>query len=195
MAVTTDTEQTIFQLKISLVGVSKPPVWRRLLVPAEIRLNDLHEAIQAAMGWEDSHMHVFTTDSAEYGLPDPELGHRDERRASLGGLLKGKGDRLRYTYDFGDGWEHDVLVEKVRAAEPDVLYPICPTGKGACPPEDCGGVWGYGHLREVLSDPAHEEHEDMLEWLGLDSASEFDPTGLDVEEINGALGFVGAASR
>jgi hypothetical protein len=78
-------------------------------------------------------------------------------------LVKGKGDRLRYAYDFGDCWEHDILVEEVSAAEPDALYPICLTGKGACPPEDCGGVWGYGHLREVLADPTHEEHQDMLE--------------------------------
>lgn len=140
-------------------------------------------------------MHVFTTGHAEYGLPDPELGHRDERRASLGALVKGKGDRLRYAYDFGDCWEHDILVEEVSAAEPDALYPICLTGKGACPPEDCGGVWGYGHLREVLADPTHEEHQDMLEWLRLDSASGFDPAAFDVDEVNGALGFVGAAGR
>ncbi len=195
MSVGTNTEQSILQLKISLVGVSKPPVWRRLLVPADLRLDQLHDAIQAAMGWEDYHMHVFTTGPAEYGLPDPELGHRDERRASLGALVRGKGDRLRYTYDFGDGWEHDILVEAVRPAGPDALNPVCLAGKGACPPEDCGGIWGYANLREVLADSTHEEHEEMLEWLGLDSASEFDPARFDVNEVNGRLGLARATPR
>ncbi len=195
MDAASDMELTILQLKIKLVGVSKPPVWRRVLVPAGIRLDRFHQMIQATMGWEDYHMHVFTNGSAEYGLPDPELDHRDERRTLLNHLLKRPGDRIRYTYDFGDDWEHDILVEEVLAAEPDARYPLCLTGKGACPPEDCGGVWGYADLREVLADPAHEEHEDMLEWLGLDNGSEFDPARFDVDEVNGALGLVGAARR
>lgn len=152
MSASPETELTIFKVKVRLLGASKPPVWRRLLVPAGIPLDQLHEAIQAAMGWENCHMHVFTTGSAEYGLPDPELGHRDERRTMLGHLVEGAGDRIRYTYDFGDDWEHEILVEDVLAAEPDVCYPMCLTGKGACPPEDCGGVWGYEQLREVLAE-------------------------------------------
>lgn len=195
MGAAPDTDLEILQLKISLVGVSKPPVWRRVLVPADIRLDRFHEVIQATMGWEGYHMHVFTNGSAEYGLPDSQLGHRDERRTPLNQLLKQPGDRILYTYDFGDGWEHDVLAEEALAAEPDALYPICLTGKGACPPEDCGGVWGYEQLREVLADSVHEEHADMLEWLGLDSASEFDPASFDVDEVNGELGLVGAGRR
>ncbi|MDQ3871539.1 MAG: plasmid pRiA4b ORF-3 family protein, partial [Chloroflexota bacterium] len=152
MDAASETGATILQLKISLVGASKPPVWRRVLVRADIRLDRLHAVIQAAMGWQDCHMHVFANGSAEFGLPDTELGHRDERRTMLTELLTRPGDRLRYTYDFGDGWEHDILVEEVPTAEPDAPYPICLTGKGACPPEDCGGVWGYEHLREVLAD-------------------------------------------
>jgi len=195
MGAPSNTEPTILQLKISLVGVSKPAVWRRVLVPADVRLDRLHEVIQAAMGWEDYHMHVITNGSAEYGIPDPELGHRDERRTMLNHLLERPGDRIQYTYDFGDGWEHDILVEGVLAGVPDAPYPVCLTGKGACPPEDCGGVWGYAQLREALADPAHEEHENMLEWLGLDGASEFDPASFDVDKVNGALGLVGAARR
>jgi hypothetical protein len=183
---------SILQVKISLLGSSKPPVWRRLLIPADIRLDRLHGVIQAAMGWEDYHMHAFSDGSCEYGLADPELGHRDERRATLGRLLKREGEQIRYTYDFGDDWEHEIVVEKVLPAEPGVRYPICVAGKGACPPEDCGGVWGYEHLREVLADPADEEHGEMLEWLGLQAAA-FDPARFDVDEVNRALGSGGNA--
>lgn len=116
-------------------------------------------------------------------------------RTMLNQLLERPGDRIRYSYDFGDGWERDILLEGVLAAEPDAIYPVCQAGRGACPPEDCGGVWGYGHLREVLAEPAHEEHEDMLEWLGLHSASEFDPAHFDVDEVNGAFGLFGVARR
>jgi hypothetical protein len=179
---------SVLQVKISLLGASKPPVWRRLLVPATIRLDKLHDVIQMAMGWEGYHMHAFADGSSEYGLADPELGHRDERKATLGRLLKQGGERIRYTYDFGDSWEHDIAVEKALTTEPGVRYPVCLAGKGACPPEDCGGVWGYEHLREVLADPADEEHEDMLEWLGLQTAAQFDPGRFDVDEINRRLG-------
>jgi hypothetical protein len=179
---------SILQVKISLLGSSKPPVWRRLLIPTDIRLDRLHGVIQAAMGWEDYHMHAFSDGSCEYGLADPELGHRDERKATLDRLLKRGGERIRYTYDFGDNWEHEIVVEKVLAAEPDVRYPVCVVGKGACPPEDCGGVWGYEDLREALADSAHEQHQEMLEWLGLQTAAEFDPARFDVDEVNRALG-------
>jgi Plasmid pRiA4b ORF-3-like protein len=130
-------------------------------------------------------MHVFVDGSSEYGLADPELGHQDERKATLGRLLEREGERIRYTYDFGDSWEHEIVVEKVLTAEPDVRYPRCLAGKGACPPEDCGcvRVGGYEHLREVLADPADEEHE----WLGLQTAAEFDPARFDVHEVNRAL--------
>jgi Plasmid pRiA4b ORF-3-like protein len=179
---------SVLQVKISLLGTSKPPVWRRLLVPATIRLDKLHDVIQVAMGWEAYHMHAFADGSSEYGLADPELEHRDERKATLGRLLKQEGERIRYTYDFGDSWEHDIAVEKALTTEPGVRYPVCLAGKGACPPEDCGGVWGYEHLREVLADPADGEHEDMLEWLGLQTAAQFDPGRFDVDEINRRLG-------
>jgi len=109
--------------------------------------------IQAAMGWADYHLHVFSDGQTEYGRPDPELAFRDERRATLGDLILREGGGARYTYDFGDDWEHEIVVEKVLAAEPGVPYPGCVAGAGACPPEDCGGVWGYEHLREVLATP------------------------------------------
>ncbi len=184
------------QLKLSLRGVSKPPVWRRLLVPADMRLDRLHDVIQTAMGWTDTHLHVFSTAAGDYGIPDPELGFRNERTARLAQFLKQPGDRLQYAYDFGDGWEHDVVLEKqLRRAAPGERIPTCLAGKGACPPEDCGGHWGYADLKEALVDPRHEDHEDMLDWLGLDSAEDFDPAACDVADINDVLAMTIATRR
>lgn len=178
---------SIFQVKISLLRVSKPPVWRRLLVPATIHLDHFHGLIQAVMGWYDCHLHVFTTPAGEYGIADRELGHRDERRVTLARLLVGPGDRIRYTYDFGDDWEHEIVLEKVLVAESGRHYPSCVGGKGACPPEDCGGPWGYADLREALADPRHEEHDEMREWLGLDATADLDPAAFDIYAVNEAL--------
>ena len=175
------------QLKLSLRGVVKPPVWRRLLVPADIRLDRLHEVIQTAIGWTDTHLHVFSTPSGDYGIPDPELGYRNERNARLAQFLQQPGDRIHYSYDFGDGWEHDIVLEKRLDPDSGVQTPACLAGKGACPPEDCGGPWGYADLKEAIADPRHEDHESMLDWLGLDNAVEFDPAACDLAEINEVL--------
>jgi hypothetical protein len=146
-------------LKLSLRGVSKPPVWRRLLVPAEMRLDRLHDVIQTAM----AHLHVFSTSAGDYGIPDPELGFRNERSARLAQFLKQPGDRIQCAYDFGDGWEHDIVLEARLGPDQGQRFPICLAGKGACPPEDCGGPWGYTDLKEALADPRHEDHQDMLD--------------------------------
>jgi hypothetical protein len=177
----------VYQLKITLCGVSKPPVWRRVLVPADVTLRDLHKVVQQAMGWDDYHMHVFSTGRQEYGSPDPELGHADDTRVRLSQVLTGPGDRLRYTYDFGDDWEHDIVLEESRPTVPGEAYPSCVAGKGACPPEDCGGAWGYAGLKEVLADPTHEDHQDMLEWLGLDAGEDFDSKEFSAAEVNARL--------
>jgi Plasmid pRiA4b ORF-3-like protein len=182
----------ILQVKAALAEVADPPVWRRLLVPATIRLDRLHRVIQAAMGWENSHLHVFSDGRTRYGIPDPELDFRDERGATLGDLIPHRGGWARYTYDLGDDWIHELVVEERLAAEPGMAYPVCVAGEGACPPEDCGGSWGYEHLREVLADPSSDEHEDMLAWLGLDKATDFDPHRFDLNDVNRALGLVGA---
>lgn len=183
----------VYQLKITLRDVSNPPVWRRVLVRAGITLRDLHEVIQQAMGWENYHMHVFSTAWKEYGSPDPELRYASDKKARLSEVLTVPGDRLRYTYDFGDGWEHDIVLEEIRSAEPTKAYPLCMAGKGACPPEDCGGAWGYANLKEILASPSNEEHEEMLDWLGLDTAAEFDPGKLSIEEVNDRLGSLAKA--
>jgi hypothetical protein len=142
------------------------------------------------MGWSGGHLHVFSTGWAEYGSPDSELGHGDETAVRLIELLSGPGDKLRYTYDFGDDWEHDVVLEEVLPASPGAADPCCLAGKGACPPEDCGGVWGYAELKEILADRGHEQHQDMLDWLGLDSGDEFDPKAFSVDDVNLSLGSV-----
>jgi Plasmid pRiA4b ORF-3-like protein len=177
----------VHQLKITLSGVSRPPVWRRVLVPADVTLGDLHEVIQVAMGWDDYHMHLFSVGGQEYGSPDPELGHACDRKVLLSQVLSGPGDRLGYTYDFGDDWEHDIVLEETRSAVPEETYPSCVAGKGACPPEDCGGAWGYAGLKEILADPVHEDHQDMLEWLGLDAGKDFDPKKFSVTDVNARL--------
>ncbi len=179
---------TGYQIKVQLCGVTKPPVWRRLQVPADLSLDRLHEVIQTAMGWHNCHMHVFSDGWNEYGLPDRELGHQDERKVHLFQLLTSVGDKIGYNYDFGDDWLHDITLEKILPAGAGVTSAVCTAGKGACPPEDCGGKWGYEDLKVTLADPGAEEHDDMLEWLGLSSGDDFDPKEFSAEEVNRGLG-------
>jgi Plasmid pRiA4b ORF-3-like protein len=185
--------EVVVQIKVKLLGVSKPPVWRRLQLRADTRLDHLHEMIVAAFGWEDYHMHSFASGSDEFGVHDPELGLVDERHVGLGELIAGVGDRLRYTYDFGDNWQHEIVVEELLDADPGIHYPILLAAKGACPPEDCGGPWGYAELKEILADPSHEQHHEMLEWLGLDNASDFDPNAVATDEIDHELPLSGVS--
>jgi hypothetical protein len=179
-------------VKITLAEVADPLVWRRVLVPAATGLDRLHDVIQAAMGWLDHHLHVFSDGRTHYGVPDPELQFRDERAATVGDLLPRVGSRALYTYDFGDDWEHELVLEQQGPAESNVAYPVCVAGAGACPPEDCGGAWGYEHLREVLADSSSEEHQDMVAWLGLDKAGDFDAHRFDVDQANRLLAAVAA---
>lgn len=182
----TTREHTVHKIKVTLRG-SQPPIWRRLEVPSGSTLHQLHDIIQAAFGWQDYHMWAFETALGRYGIADRELEIRSAASKRLDQAAPRTGAALRYTYDFGDDWEHDILVEAVTAAEPGVAYPRCLTGRRACPPEDCGGIWGYEYVIEVLADPAHEEHKERLEWLGLDSAEQFDPAAFDPAEANAAL--------
>ncbi|MBB1252595.1 plasmid pRiA4b ORF-3 family protein [Streptomyces sp. OF3] len=182
----TSPSRTVHKIKITLRD-SRPPIWRRLEVPSGITLRELHDIIQAAFGWEDYHMWAFESGQDRYCVADRDLGIRSAAFKRLSQVAVHTGNRLRYTYDFGDDWEHDILVEDVTEPEPDTAYPRCLTGRRACPPEDCGGIWGYGYLIEILADPHHEEHEERLEWLGLDSADQFDPAAFDAANANSAL--------
>jgi hypothetical protein len=177
----------VYQLKISLYGVDDPPVWRRVLVPADFTLRDLHHVIQNAMGWDEEHLHVFQTKQGDYGVPDRELGYADEAGVTLAGILPRKRSKLIYSYDFGDDWAHDVVVEERRPATPGEALPRCVAGEGACPPEDCGGPWGYENLKEVLADEDHEEHFERLDWMGLEDPDDFDAAAFSLDEVNERL--------
>jgi hypothetical protein len=176
----------VYQIKVGLRG-AKPPIWRRLQMSADISLARLHEVIQVAFGWEDSHLHVFETPYGNFGTADAELGHRAEAPVTLEQVAPAVNDKISYTYDFGDNWDHDILIEKVLDRDQKTAYPRCTGGRRAAPPEDCGGVWGYADLVEVLSDSANPEHRDRLEWLGLDDATEFAPERFDAEAVTRAL--------
>jgi hypothetical protein len=174
----------IYQLKITLKG-AKPPIWRRVLVPSDLRLDLLHAVIQVAMGWTDSHLHQFVAGGRFYGVPDDEFGFevQDETRVRLADILRKEKDTMLYEYDFGDGWEHQVLVEQVSAFDQAQPLPLCIKGKRACPPEDCGGIWGYAELLTTLADPSHPEHQEILDWLG----GPLDPEAFDLDDTNQAL--------
>lgn len=176
----------VYQLKVGLQG-AKPPIWRRLEVPADVSLTRLHSIIQVAFDWDDSHLHVFETPYGDFGIADPGLGHRSGDDVSLAQVLPGERTKITYTYDFGDDWRHEVLVEKVLDPDASASYPRCTGGRRAAPPEDCGGIWSFADLLDVLADPAHPEHRNTLDWLGLDKATEFDPAAFDAQAITTAL--------
>ncbi len=172
-----------YQIKVTLHG-AKPPIWRRLMVPASVTLADLHLIIQYAMGWDNYHLHLFDVGGVRYGEPDPELELelRDEGRVRLRDVAPAERAKIRYEYDFGDGWEHDIVVEKI--VDEPVQQVVLLAGRRACPPEDCGGIPGYYHLLDVLSDPTHDEFEHLSTWVGGD----FAPDELDIDGINDLLG-------
>ena len=173
---------TIYQLKVSLRDI-QPPVWRRILVP-DCSLSMLHQVIQVAMGWENYHMFDFEVGGLHYTDPMgmDDLDMEDASRAKLSRLVTKEKAKLRYTYDFGDNWQHEILVEKILPPEEGRKYPVCITGKRACPPEDCGGPWGYMEFAEAIRDPKHEQHEEFIEWRG-----EFDPEAFDPDALNKEL--------
>jgi hypothetical protein len=180
-------EEAVCQIKIVLVG-TKPPVWRRVLVPANFTLAQLHDAVQATMGWEDCHLHQFFMGKSRFGVPDPNEAFMggsltlNEKNACLANALNKIGAKATYIYDFGDSWEHALTVEKIFSAEPGVAYPLCTDGKLAGPPEDCGGIPGFYHMQEALADPNHEDHEDMKDWI-----ESFDPEAFSIDAVNQRL--------
>lgn len=173
----------VLQVRITLMYVDDPPVWRQVLIPAAYPLSRVHLVIQAAMGWENCHLHSFQIGKTTYG-PDPEgeLGYADETQARLGDVARVR-TRISYEYDFGDGWEHQLVVEARAAAEADKTYPSCIAGQGACPPEDSGGAYGFEQLKELLAGPPSAERDEMLEWAGDD----YDPGRFDLATANAAL--------
>ncbi|MGO9109673.1 MAG: plasmid pRiA4b ORF-3 family protein [Thermoguttaceae bacterium] len=174
---------TVFQFKITLQGVD-PPIWRRIQTKG-CTLDKLHEHIQTAMGWTNSHLHQFKIGGVIYG--DPQLlyeGWEDEAppvnslRTKLSKIVPKDGTRFRfdYEYDFGDGWEHEILFEGFLPSDKGVLYPLCVDGERACPPEDVGGTYGYQDYVKAMANPRHKRHKEFLQWNGP-----FDPEKFDAQ--------------
>jgi hypothetical protein len=176
----------VLQVRITLRDVDDPPVWRQVLIPAAYTLSRVHRVIQAAMGWDNSHMHAFQIGKISYGPdPDGELGNADETKARLADVA-GVRTRIGYEYDFGDGWEHDLIVEARVVAEGGKTYPACIAGEGACPPEDSGGAYGFADLKEILTGPPSDERYEMQAWAGED----YDPSRFDLAAANAAVAAV-----
>jgi Plasmid pRiA4b ORF-3-like protein len=175
----------IYQLRIQLDGVTNPPIWREVLLSEDTNLYLLHCIIQGAMGWYNCHLHQFIHTNQYYGIPHPDYGDtmKDARKTHLKKLLKKEKDYLHYEYDFGDGWIHRITLERILVAEKDKTYPMLVAGKGGCPPEDCGGIYGYEDLKKIMSNPKHKEYRDMLDWLG----SRLDPNDFDLKEHQEAM--------
>ena len=177
--------RVIYQLKITLKAI-RPPIWRRFQVPGDHTLDRVHRVIQRVMGWTDSHLHEFIVRGRHYGISSDEWEGPPvvpERSARLCDVAPREKARFVYVYDFGDSWEHDVLVEKIVAPQPGQRYPVCLAGQRACPPEDCGGYPGYIDFVAAISNPKHPEHAEMLEWVG----GAFDPWAFDLDGVNRAL--------
>lgn len=169
-------------LRIELSYI-KPKIWRQIQVPLDFTLGDLHMVIQIAMGWQNGHLHQYDCHGECVGMLDEESpeGMVDEYDVFLEDVFEIEGAKIKYLYDFGDGWEHTIKCQQLQSVEGPL--PVILKGKNACPPEDCGGEPGYAHLIEVMGDPKHPERKDMQEWLG----GEFDPTVFDLEEANEIL--------
>lgn len=179
---------TVHRLKVTLRDV-RPPVWRRVEVSSSVTLAQLAHLLTAAMGWEGYHLHQFEIAGALYQrcefFDDFPFGRRplEEAEHRLGDVLANAGDKARWDYDFGDGWEHDVEVEAIGTPEPDAEYPRCIKGRRACPPEDCGGSWGYANLLEAIVDPNHDRHAELTEWL----PSHFESEHFDAHDTSEAM--------
>ncbi len=174
-------ETKVYQLKVTLRG-TRPPIWRRFQVPADMPLSQLHGVLQVVMGWTGGHLHEFRVGNTHYGEPNPEYGFevKNEEKARLDGVLRRPKTRMVYEYDFGDGWEHDVMLEAAIPPSASVRYPVLLAGRRRCPPEDVGGVGGFYHFLQAMADPKHPDHKELRDWW----SGSFDPDAFDVGEAN-----------
>jgi hypothetical protein len=175
----------IARLMITLDDV-KPAVSRRIEVALDIRLDRLHLAIQAAMGWSNSHLYEIRSGDVGWGEPHPDWpeGPLDARKTRLVDVIEDVGTkRIRYLYDFGDGWQHTVKIERVDDAVPGAAYPRLVEAVGRCPPEDIGGPWGYAELLQAIHEPEHERHAELKDWIEDD----FDPSAADTQALADAV--------
>jgi hypothetical protein len=176
----------VYQFKVSLNHVG-PPIWRLFQVKSDITLHRLASTIIMVMGWDGGHLHQFKIGGKEYGIPredeEDDYQPEDERKVRLCDLSHEELGIFTFEYDFGDGWEHMVVLERVLAPEKGVKYPVCIDGKRSCPPEDCGGPPGYEHFLEAIRNPKHPEHEHLLGWAG----GAFDPEEFNLDDIDDDL--------
>jgi hypothetical protein len=178
----------ILQFKITLLG-TKPPIWRRVLVDKSTTFEHLHHIFQLSMGWTNSHLHEFEINGYRIAEPnkdlDEEFGDKsiDASTVTLDSIITDTKEKFKYTYDFGDSWEHQIVVEKFLPRDTKTKYPICIDGKLNCPPEDCGGIGGFYELLDIINNKRHPEREEMLEWLG----GQYDAEYFDKDEINQQL--------
>jgi hypothetical protein len=175
-----------YQIKVTLMNI-RPPIWRRLLVNSDIKLDSFHSILQDAMGWANCHLHQFQQADVLYGMASEQedlmdfgMQAKQEGQYRLSNLLKREKDSFFYEYDFGDSWRHKIVLEKILPLDKDAPTAKCIKGKRACPPEDCGGPWGYQALLQTLSDPSHEDFDEVHEWIG----EEFDPERFDLARTN-----------
>lgn len=184
----TPVPKTIYQVKITLRH-SKPPIWRRLHIQSDVTLGKLHRIIQPLMGWWDGHLHQFRSGNTYYADLHHDDGLEsfndaiDENTIKLDAALTRESQKIIYEYDFGDNWEHELVLEEILQPEHGVRYPVCIGGKRSCPPEDCGGVSGYQDMLVIFKSQDHPEHDELVEWL----AEGFDPDEFDLDEVNAAI--------
>lgn len=179
-------QEAVYQLKVSLDGIS-PSIWRRILVRGDITLFKLHKILQVVMGWQGYHLHQFVINGECYSVVSIEadmLGDdfKDEKRFKLSRVMPLEKLKFTYEYDFGDGWSHTILAEKIFWPENELKGPVCLDGKRSAPPEDCGGKGGYHDLLKALNDPSGPKNAELLDWLG-----EYDPEHFDADMVNRRL--------
>jgi hypothetical protein len=179
--------QAVYQLKVTLDG-ARPPIWRRFQVPGQITFARLHLVLQAVMGWENEHLYLFEVGQRRIGEPSDDWGERteDASRIELRKVAGQQGARLTYVYDFGDDWHHRVVVEKTACPDAEAGRVVCLSGRRACPPEDCGGIWGYSEMLTALDDPTNPDLAERVEWLE-EVHGPYDPEHFDAGEVTARL--------
>lgn len=188
-------DQDIVQLRIELMDI-EPLIWRRVHLPADFTLRELHDVIQVVFDWLDYHLHEFEVGDQRYGgqIADDDFGGEpveSDDSVKLGDLVERGTERFVYTYDFGDGWEHLITVEKVLAPQEGADYPVLVDGARQAPPEDCGGPPGFEMFLEAMQDEGHEEHDELLEWYG----EPFHPPDMRLEHVEARLEQIRASLR
>ena len=178
----------VYQIQILLLGI-KPKIWRRILIQSDMLLSDFHKVIQTSMGWTNSHLHQFIKNKIHYSERIPEdtswdeTGNVDYLNMKLSDLLEKEEEMVLYEYDFGDGWTHDLILEKILFGDNELEFPVCLGGEMNCPPEDCGGIGGYSNILEILKNPKDKEYESYIVWLG----GKFNPSYFNIRKVNKLL--------